>query len=269
MPLSLLDKFRGAGGVARSLIVYWRPGRQKGLKRLYHPFIVPGEAAFDIGAHLGDRSAAFRALGAKVVALEPQPALARWFRRVIKHDDVTLLPLAAGVEPGHAEIAISSANPTLSTLAHDWRSRVGSQNAGFKRISWEQTLRVEVTTVDRLIDEYGMPCFIKIDVEGFEAEVLKGLSHPVAALSVEFVAGVLEVSHACVEEITRLGDYRFNAVAGERRDFRFDEWQTPEAIRRWLDDGAEGLASGDLYACRVGHPALAASERSLFASSSR
>ncbi|UYG00877.1 FkbM family methyltransferase [Halomonas sp. GD1P12] len=257
MRLALGQRLRSGGGLARSLIVYWRPGRQKGLRRLYHPFIVPGDFAFDIGAHLGDRSAAFQALGARVVALEPQPALARWFRRLIKHDDITLLPVAAGVEPGHAEIAISSANPTLSTLAHDWRGRIGTENPAFKHIAWERTLRVEVTTMDRLIERFGMPCFIKIDVEGFEAEVLKGLSHAVAALSVEFVAGVLHVSHACIEEITRLGDYRFNAIAGEQRAFRFATWQTPSAIRRWLDDGADGLASGDLYACRVDHPVVA------------
>ncbi|WP_447928322.1 FkbM family methyltransferase [Vreelandella sp. EE27] len=256
MAHSLLQRLKSTGGVARSLIVYWRPGRQKGLRRLYRPFITPGEVAFDIGAHLGDRSAAFRALGARVVALEPQPALAKWFRRVLKHDDITLLSLAAGPEAGHADIAISAANPTLSTLAHEWRSQIGTHNPGFQRIAWEQTLRVEVTTMDQLIARFGLPCFIKIDVEGFEAEVLKGLNHPVAALSVEFVAGVLKVSLACVGEIERLGDYRFNAVAGEQRDFRFDEWQTAAALRQWLDEGADGLASGDLYACRADHPLM-------------
>ncbi|WP_447555622.1 FkbM family methyltransferase [Vreelandella sp. EE22] len=240
--------------MARSLFIYWRPGRQKSLRRLYHPFVTPGGVAFDIGAHLGDRSAAFQSLGARVIALEPQPALAKWFKRLIRQPDITLLPLAAGPEAGHADIALSAANPTLATLASTWRDQVGLQNPGFSRVAWEQTLRVEVTTLDRLIERFGEPCFIKIDVEGFEAEVLKGLTHPVAALSVEFVAGVLEVSHACITEINRLGDYRFNAIPGEQRHFRFAKWQSAEAISRWFDEGAEGLASGDLYACRADHP---------------
>ena len=76
-----LQRLKSAGGLARSLFIYWRPGRQQGLQRLYRPFVQTGALAFDIGAHLGDRSAAFHALGARVVALEPQPTLAKWFKQ--------------------------------------------------------------------------------------------------------------------------------------------------------------------------------------------
>lgn len=256
MPSAFFQQLRSASGVARSLFIYWRPGRQRSLQRLYRPFIQPGTVAFDIGAHLGDRSAAFHALGAHVVAIEPQPALAKWFKRLVNQPGITLLPLAAGPQPGFADIAISVGNPTLSTLATEWRSQVSTRNPGFRQIAWEEKLRVEVTTLDQLIATYGEPSFIKIDVEGFEAEVLMGLTRPVAALSVEFVAGVLEVSHACMEQLARLGDYRFNAIAGEQRKFRWETWQSPEAITQWLNSGADGLASGDLYACRSDHPLL-------------
>ena len=64
-------------GLARSLVIYWRPGRQRGLRELYRPFLCAGDLAFDVGAHLGDRTAAFQKLGARVVALEPQPAARR------------------------------------------------------------------------------------------------------------------------------------------------------------------------------------------------
>ncbi|SDO16634.1 FkbM family methyltransferase [Vreelandella arcis] len=245
-------------GITRSLFIYWRPGRQKGLRRLYQPFIVPGKPAFDIGAHLGDRSAAFHALGAQVVALEPQPELAKWFKRMVTTSKVTLLPLAAGPAAGVAEIAISAGNPTLSTLATEWREQIGKRNAGFSQVRWEQHLQVPVTTLDQLISDYGEPSFIKVDVEGFEAEVLAGLSCPVAALSVEFVAGALQVSHDCVSHLSRLGDYRYNAVSGEQRHFRWIKWQSPQAITQWLNAGADALPSGDLYACRADHPLLVA-----------
>lgn len=160
-----LQRLRSAGGLARSLFIYWRPGRQRGLQRLYKPFIQPGSVAFDIGAHLGDRSAAFHALGARVVALEPQPDLAKWFKRLVKPTTINLLPMAAGPASGFAEIAISPGNPTLSTLATEWREQIGERNAGFSQVRWEQRLRVPVTTLDALIDEYGEPSFIKIDVE--------------------------------------------------------------------------------------------------------
>lgn len=256
MPFGYRQRLRQASGLARSLFIYWRPGRQRGLRQLYRPFIVPGKPAFDIGAHLGDRSAAFYALGARVIALEPQPVLALWFKRMVKAPSVTLLPLAAGSTEGVAEIAISSANPTLSTLASEWREQIGQHNAGFSQVRWEQRLSVPVITLDRLITDYGEPSFIKIDVEGFEAEVLAGLSYPVAALSVEFVTGALKVSHECIDRLSHLGDYRYNVVVGEQRHFRWKEWQTPEAIRQWLNEGADALPSGDLYACRSDHPHL-------------
>jgi FkbM family methyltransferase len=251
-----LQRLRSVGGLARSLFIYWRPGRQPGLQRLYQPFIEPGTVVFDIGAHLGDRSAAFHALGAKVVALEPQPDLAKWFKRLVKQPTITLLPFAAGPAVGFAEIAISPGNPTLSTLATEWREQIGERNAGFRQVRWEQLLRVPVTTLDTLIEEYGEPSFIKIDVEGFEAEVLAGLNNPVSALSVEFVTGALEVSHACVGHLSRLGDYRYNVVRGEQRHFHWPEWQTPQSITEWLSAGAEDLSSGDLYACRSDHSLL-------------
>lgn len=252
----LAHRLSSSSGLARSMLVYWRPGRQRSLQRLYQPFIQRGDIAFDIGAHLGDRSAAFHALGARVIALEPQPELAKWFQRIVNHPTVTLLPLAAGPEPGFADIAISTRNPTLSTLAIKWRDQIGERNASFREARWEQHLRVPITTLDQLIAQYGEPSFIKIDVEGYEADVLAGLSRPVAALSVEFVAGALEVGHACVDRLTTLGDYRFNAISGEQRRFHWPTWQTPEKITEWFATGANSLSSGDLYACRVGHPLL-------------
>ncbi|PMR67038.1 FkbM family methyltransferase [Halomonas heilongjiangensis] len=238
-------------GLARSLLIYWRPGRQRGLRRLYVGFVGPGDLVFDVGAHLGDRTAAFQALGARVVALEPQPALAPWLERLVgRRRGVTLLPWAVGAEAGEAELAVSEATPTVSTLAREWRHAIGDRNPGFRGVRWERRQRVQVTTLDALIAEHGLPRFCKIDVEGFEAEVLAGLGQPVAAVSVEFVAGALEVAEACVARLVELGDYRFNAIAGEGRRFLWPEWRSPAATRQWLARGADGLASGDLYARR-------------------
>lgn len=236
-------------GLIRSLIVYWRPGRQAGLRELYRPFLSPGDLAFDVGAHLGDRTAAFSALGARVVALEPQPPFSSWLERLVGgRPGVTVLRSAVGPEPGVASLAVSSANPTVSTLATGWRERIGTANPSFRGVRWEAEVEVPVTTLDALIETHGLPRFCKIDVEGFEAQVLAGLSHPIPALSVEFVAGTLEVTRACMDRLSALGDYRYNAVQGEGRRFVFPEWVTSEEAEAWLTSGAGGASSGDLYA---------------------
>ena len=99
-----------------------------------------------------------------------------------------ILEEAAGPAVGTARLAVSEATPTVSTLAGGWREKIRTENPTFEAVRWEATVEVPVTTLDVLIQRYGVPAFCKIDVEGFEAEVLAGLSQPVPALSVEFVA---------------------------------------------------------------------------------
>ncbi|MBS3745795.1 MAG: FkbM family methyltransferase [Wenzhouxiangellaceae bacterium] len=240
---------RDALGLARSLWLYRRPGRQRGLRRLYAPFIAEGDLVFDIGAHVGDRALAFAALGARVLALEPQPMLARFLQRTIgRRRRVEVLEQAVGAAAGVAELQVSRATPTVSSIDARWTRRIGARNRSFAAVRWDRRIEVPVTTLDELIEIHGRPGFCKIDVEGHEAEVLAGLSRPLPALSVEFVAGALDVAGACVDRLEGLGEYRFNAVAGEQRRFQWDDWRPAGPVRDWLAAGADGLASGDLYA---------------------
>ncbi len=236
-------------GLVRSLIIYWRPGRQRGLRELYRPFVGAGDLVFDVGAHLGDRTAAFRGLGARVVALEPQPAVRRWLVRLVgRNRDVSVRAEAVGRAVGTARLALSHRTPTMSSLAEDWPSTMSEPNAGFRGVRWDDSVTVPVTTLDALIEEYGLPRFCKIDVEGYEAEVLAGLSHPIPALSVEFVAGALDVAEACVRRLEALSGYEFNAVEGEERSFMSKRWLAAEEMVAWLRGVGGNLTSGDVYA---------------------
>ena len=236
-------------GLLRSLVIYWRPGRQKGLRRLYSTLVNPGDLVFDVGAHLGDRSVAFAALGARVVALEPQPQVVPLLRRLVgRNDRIIVRAEAVGRAVGTARLAISMRTPTVSTLADTWRKKLPQANFGFRRVRWEGAAEVSVITLDALIEIYGLPRFCKIDVEGYEAEVLAGLSHPIPGVAVEFVSGGLEVAVACIHRLDELGRYEFNAIAGESRGFVFDDWVRSKGIANWLDQGAGGALSGDIYA---------------------
>jgi len=259
-PGRLTRSLRQRLGLLRSMCIYWRPGRQRSLRRLYHGLVPADGLVFDVGAHLGDRTLAFAALGARVVALEPQPALHAWLRRRLAgHPNVVLRTEALGPRPGSAELAVSEATPTVSTLAHDWRRRIGGANPSFRHVAWEGSVRVPVTTLDALIAEYGRPAFCKIDVEGYEAAVLAGLGRPLPALSFEFVHGSLDVAEACIERLLVLGDYRFNVICGESRRFRFDAWLDASALRARLRGELAAVSSGDVYARWTGTTGTGAS----------
>jgi FkbM family methyltransferase len=192
---------------------------------------------------------AFAALGARVIALEPQPHVARWLRRIVgRNHRIVVRPEAVGANKGMARIAISSRHPTVSTLSESWRQSVTRSNPGFEGVRWERSVEVPVVTLDSLIDAYGLPGFCKIDVEGYESEVLAGLSAPIAAVSFEFVAGQLDVAAACVRRLRDLGPYSFNVVLGEARRFAFAEWLGADALLEWIGSGAGGVSSGDVYA---------------------
>lgn len=239
-------------GLARSLIVYWRPGRQRRLRHLYAPFVHEGDLVFDVGAHLGDRSAAFAALGGRVVAIEPQPRIARWLRLLVgRNARIEIRTEAVGARPGIESLAISRRHPTVSTMSDAWPEVAAERNPGFEGVRWDERVHVPVVTLDGLIERYGEPSFCKIDVEGYEAEVLRGLGRPLRALSVEFVSGQLDVAVACVRRLQELADYRYNVVLGERRDFALAAWMSADEVLTWLEAGAGGASSGDIYAKRA------------------
>jgi FkbM family methyltransferase len=195
-----------AAAVRRSLEIYYRaPERDRAMDALYARFLRPGDLVFDIGAHVGDRIASFRRLGARVVALEPQPGPARAIRLIHGRDrEVTLIQAAAGEAEGQISLRVNSANPTVST-ASDAFIRAAAGAGGWEGQVWDAALTVPCLTLDRLISDHGVPAFAKIDVEGFEDRVLMGLSRPIPALSFEFTTIARDVAQRCLDRLAVLG----------------------------------------------------------------
>src|SRR5712691_3820052 len=247
----MFEGLRIARGVARSLFIYYGNRRHgPAMDRLYARFVQPGDLVFDIGAHVGDRVAAFRRLGARVVAAEPQPALVRTLRILYGRDaDVTIEPVAVGRTAGTVELKLNIDNPTVSTASDDFVAAARGAR-GWHGQAWTGRVAVPMTTLDALIARHGAPAFVKIDVEGFEAEALAGLTHPPPALSFEFTTIQRAVAFAALERCVALGFDRFDAALGESQMLVHGAWRPADEIRRWLADLPDDANSGDIYAVR-------------------
>jgi FkbM family methyltransferase len=242
-----------AKSLHRSLRVYHGDkSRQPAMDAMYAHFIKPGELAFDIGSHVGDRISSFRRLGAKVVALEPQPGPARAIEIIHGRDpNVTLVKAACGKTPGEVVFKINSANPTVSTASDDF-VKAAAGAGGWETQVWDQSITVPCVTLDGLIAAHGRPAFIKVDVEGFELAVLEGLSRPVAALSFEFTTIQRDVAYACIECLQDLADYRFNIALGESQEMEFDKAISADEMILHVQALPHEANSGDVYAVLKG-----------------
>src|SRR5882762_2622128 len=120
--MALIESLRTARGVARSLLIYYGNRRHgAAMDRLYEQFVKPGDLVFDAGAHVGDRIAAFRRLGARVIAVEPQPALIKVLKLIYGRDRmVAIEPLAIGRSDGQITLKLNIDNPTVSTASDDF-----------------------------------------------------------------------------------------------------------------------------------------------------
>src|SRR5215472_889560 len=194
----MFDSVRAARGVIRSLRIYYGDRQRRGaLDRHYARFVAKGDLVLDIGSHVGDRIAAFRRLGARVIALEPQPALAKTLRLFYGRDPmVTIEAAAVGRSAGTVTLNLNLDNPTVSTASAKFVAATADA-PGWEGQAWSKRIEVPLTTIDALVASYGRPAFIKIDVEGFEAEALAGLSEPATALSFELTLIQRNIAHAC------------------------------------------------------------------------
>jgi FkbM family methyltransferase len=238
----------GMSTLRRSLeMSYGDPAVGSQLDALYAAFIRPGDLAVDVGSHVGDRIGSFRRLGARVVAVEPQPLCSRAIRTLYGEDeDVTLLEAACGASDGRVQLYVNSANPTISTASLRF---IGAANGadGWQDEEWDTRIEVPSVTLDSLIDRYGVPAFTKIDVEGFEDEVLAGLSRRVPALSFEFTTIEREVAVRCLARLTSLGFTRFAVALGDTTVLSPRGWRTAGETAAYLRGLPHSVNSGDVY----------------------
>lgn len=245
----VFETLRTARAIGRSLRIYYGDrSHAAAMDRLYAAFVQSNDLVFDIGSHVGDRVAAFRRLGARVVAVEPQPALVRVLRLLYgRRRGITVLASAVGQRVGTTDLQINIDNPTVSSASADFIAAAQGA-AGWETQRWSRSLVVPMTTLDALIATHGVPAFVKIDVEGFEEDVLLGLSHPVRGLSFEFTTIHRDAASRCIARCRALGYTRFNAALGETQILSHPQWVSGDEIAAWLRELPHAANSGDVYA---------------------
>ena len=202
-----------------------------------------GDLFFDIGAHLGEKSKKILDKNLKIVMLEPLPQCVKQLKESFKNNrNVEILEKAVGRTVGNMTLEVNSKMPTISTMAKHWK------NGRFSNQKWDQIISVEVTTLDHLIKIYGLPNYIKIDVEGFELDVLLGLSQKAGIISFEFTSEFLDQSIKCLSHLKKIGYSEFNLSIGESRKFFF-EWSNADNLILNLTNEIKKnkLLWGDIY----------------------
>lgn len=216
----------------------------------YAGMISAGDLVFDIGANSGEYSDAFLALGARVVAVEPNPACCERLRLVGKRrGSLYVENCAIGRAEGSATMHLSS-DFGLSTLSDEWYE-IARTSPIHKGATWRTVSDVRVTTLDFLARRHGEPKFIKIDVEGFEEQVLEGMSYRPEALSFEFHCQLLNRVHSCLRTRALQHGYRFNYTTGMRFSLMLDTWVSGGQLEEVLASASLDEEFGDIFCKRL------------------
>lgn len=211
----------------------------------YSQFLKPGDLCFDVGANIGNRTEIFVELGAKTICLEPQENCWKHLHQRFRDTkNVSIVQKAVGDYEGFAELSICEDASTISTLSREWKTS-GRFSHNFE---WTKTQSVPITTLDRLIEVYGCPKFCKIDVEGFEVSVLRGLTKPIPFLSFEFNVELIHEVEVCIQHLQTIAQVEFNYSIGESMELVFPNWVSARNLVDSLRQTNDELLWGDVYA---------------------
>ena len=214
--------------------------------QFYSAFIKPGDCCFDVGANVGNRISPMLAIGAKIIAVEPQEKCYKFLKRKFGKK-IMLVKKGLGEKEAIKSFHLSD-DSTISSFSDEWIQAV-KKTQRFKEKKWNRSIQVEMTTADLLISQYGLPSFIKIDVEGYELEVLKGLTKPVNMISFEYT--VPEQPHRAIQCIDQIEKYNpqiaCNYSIGEDLVWA-GEWLTADSMRTLiLSEQFQATCFGDIY----------------------
>jgi FkbM family methyltransferase len=224
--------------------------QQSRLMRAFYSSLLPKSSlVFDIGANVGTMTTIFASLGARVIAVEPNPDCARHIELTTSRDAVQVLQAAVGASNGLSELQVSDRKDKMSSLSIEWREAVTKGNQDYVGM-WNRKLTVPMITLDSLVQRYPLPFYIKIDVEGYEEQVLKGLSKCPPLLSFEFNGMFLEPALGALDSAI-FEEASFNYTLVDPVKFELPNWVDRDELRKRIQGSQFAPGLGDIF---VRHP---------------
>jgi len=183
---------------------------------------------FDIGSNVGTTVEFFSQKANKVIGFEPNPRLVEILREKFNNRNVIIDSRGLSNEIGEKKFRIANVD-TISTFSEDWVNN-SRFTGGY---SWNEGIIVDTTTLDSVIEQYGTPDYIKIDVEGYEFEVLTSLTKVLenTIISFEWAEEQKNKIEQTIKYLFNLGYKKFSYTEADKilMDVEID-WRTIDKL---------------------------------------
>lgn len=179
-----------------------------------HPY--KNDLIFDVGANMGRKSFIFLKLTKKVIAFEPSLTLYQFLKKRFEKENIILFNCALGSSVSTLELFVVEDNEAYNSL-NKKHIELTATKRGIANKTNVKAIKVQVDMLENFVQRFGLPKYIKIDVEGYEYEVIKGLKTAVPLLS--FEVNLPEFRQEAIDTIAYLqtlssNKYAYNFTSG-------------------------------------------------------
>jgi FkbM family methyltransferase len=228
----------------------WR--KQRAMLNFYKTYVGKDDLCFDIGANMGERTDCFLQLGAKIIVVEPQNSCYTMLEKKYHNQPkVEVLKRAVGSTERDDILMICDETDECSTLSKEFVATYSNVSG----LNWATTEQVKVVTLDALCQQYGIPKYCKIDVEGYESEVFMGLNIPIEWITFEFNRPLLNDTIKSLEVLSAIGNYQCNYIKYEFMKLALPEWMPMGEFRQNLEQIiSPDILTGEIVVHYLGKP---------------